>query len=257
MGSDNQSDLLGKKIFFLYPSAVIQNEIVFELIQQEFEAYIVKDHSKLRRVLKRYPDSILFVDIEEGLPEPEWESWIQGIMRDPATAGIEIGIISSKDNETIMRKYVTSVKVRAGYTVIQSEIKKTIQQLLEILYMFEAKGRRKYLRATSENEALATINMPFGTSYIKGIIKDISAAGLSCVFTEDPHLEKNSLCSDIQIKLLSALLKLEGIVFGARMDGLDKIYVLLFTQRIDPDVRIKIRKYIQHNMQAKMNAELR
>jgi hypothetical protein len=256
MYSDNgHSSLLGKKIFFLCPSAVVQNEIVFELIQQEFEAYIVRDQVKLRRVLKRYPDSIVFVDIDEGMPEKEWEGWIQELME--AAANVKIGVISSNNTETLMRKYVTSVKVHAGYTVIESEIKKTIQQLLEILHMFEAKGRRKYLRATSENEALATINMPFDSSYIKGTIKDISAVGLSCIFTPDPKLGKNTLYSDIQIKLQSVLLKVEGIIFGSRMDGLDKIYVLVFTQRINPDVRIKIRKYIQHNIQAKMDAELR
>ncbi|MDR2028510.1 MAG: pilus assembly protein PilZ, partial [Treponema sp.] len=61
----------------------------------------------------------------------------------------------------------------------------------------------------------------------------------------------------IQIKLQSMLLKAEGIVFGSRMDGLEKIYVILFTQRIDPDVRVKIRKYIQSNLQAKMDGELK
>jgi hypothetical protein len=49
----------------------------------------------------------------------------------------------------------------------------------------------------------------------------------------------------------------EGIVFGSRTDhGGEKVYVILFTQRIDPDVRIKIRKYIQQNLQNKMNADL-
>jgi len=38
---------------------------------------------------------------------------------------------------------------------------------------------------------------------------------------------------------------------------LEKIYVVLFTQRIDPEVRIKIRKYIQRNLQNKMDFELR
>ena len=36
-----------------------------------------------------------------------------------------------------------------------------------------------------------------------------------------------------------------------------KIYVVLFTQRIDPDVRTRIRKYIQQNLQVKMDTELK
>ena len=70
-------------------------------------------------------------------------------------------------------------------------------------------------------------------------------------------MAKNTLFQNIQIKLQSMLLKVEGIVFGARMDGPSKIYVILFTKRIDPEIRTKIRKYIQQNLQTKMDAELK
>ena len=52
------------------------------------------------------------------------------------------------------------------------------------------------------------------------------------------------------------LIKVEAIAFGSRTDGGEKSYVLLFTQRIDPDVRVKIRKYIQVNLQNKMDSEI-
>ncbi|MDR2028911.1 MAG: PilZ domain-containing protein [Treponema sp.] len=257
MSNGNQSDLLGKKIFFLHPSAVIQNEIVFELIQQEFEAYIIRDQNGVIRLLKRYPDSLVFVNIDEGLSEPDWEKWIRNVIADPALADIKVGIVSAKNDEALMRKYIASVKIQGGYTVIKSDINKAVRQLLEILHVFDAKGRRRFLRATSENETLTTINIPHNNTYVNGVIKDISSTGLSCSFSEDPKLEKNSLCQDIQIKLQSVLLKLEGIVFGSRMDGLNKIYVVVFTQRIDPSVRVKIRKYIQGNIQAIIDAELK
>jgi hypothetical protein len=81
--------------------------------------------------------------------------------------------------------------------------------------------------------------------------------GLSCVFDEDPGLEKNSLCQNVQIKLQSMLLKIEGIVFGFRFDGDTKIYVIVFTQRTDPSVRTKIRIYAHNVMQARLDAEFK
>jgi hypothetical protein len=81
--------------------------------------------------------------------------------------------------------------------------------------------------------------------------------GVSCAFEQDPELTKNALFKDIQVRLQTMLLKVEAIVFGSRMDGNEKIYVLLFTQRINPDVRTKIRKYIQLNLQSKMDKDLR
>jgi hypothetical protein len=256
---DRNSEILGRKIFFLYPSAVIQNEIAPDLIQQEYEVYIVRNHTTLRRVLRTYPDSIVFVNINDQLPEKDCEAWIRGIMRDPATASVKIGVLSSEANEGLERKYINSVGIGGGYTVIKikSDISKAIIKLMEILKALDARGRRKYIRAATEQDTQATLNVPYDGQYINGVIKDISVAGLSCTFEKNPQFEKNTLCKDIQIRLQSMILKTEGIIFGSRTDGLATVYVLLFTQRIDPDVRAKIRKYIQTLLQARMDLLLK
>jgi hypothetical protein len=254
---NNISDITGKKIFFLYPSAIIQNEIAAELIQQEFEVYIVRDHTGLRRILKKYPDSIVFANIDDHMDEKSWEAWVRGTMGDAATANVGIGILSTMDDTALSRKYVNLIKVKCGFIQIKKDIKPGIIQLIEILRLVDAKGRRKYIRATTDNESLTTINLPHDGDFVKGIIKDISVAGFSCAFPIDPLIEKNSLIKDIQIKLQSVILKAEGIVFGSRMDGITKIYVIIFTQRTDPDVRVKIRKYIQLNLQAKLDAAMK
>ena len=256
-GENSQSDLLGKKIFFLYPSAVVQNEVIAELIQQEYEVYIVKDHDALKRVLKRHPDSIVFADIDERLNEKEWEAWIRWAVGSDEIPTVKIGILSANDDENIRRKYINSLQVQAGFTILKSDLSNSIRQLMEILKALDAKGRRKYIRATTDNEAMTTINFPLNGTFINGVIKDISVVGLSCTFAEDPDLAKNTLFKDVQVKLQSMLLKVECIAFGSRMDGLNKIYVVLFTQRIDPDVRTRIRKYIQQNLQSKMDQELK
>jgi hypothetical protein len=256
MDHDN-SEILGKKIFFLYPSAIIQNEIAADLTQQEYEVYLVKNHLALHRVLKQFSDSMVFVNIDDGISEKEWEAWIRGVMSDPATASVGIGILSAAANETLQRKYITSVQVKCGYTVIKPDISKAIVQLMEFLTHFNARGRRKYIRVSTDAEAQATINIPFNNQYIRGTIKDISVAGLSCILDHDPEFKKNTLCKDIQIRLQSMILKIEGIIFGFRMDGNARVNILLFTQRIDPDVKAKIRKYMQSILQEKMDALLK
>jgi len=249
------SDILGKKIFFLYPSAVVQNRITEELIQQEYEVYVIKDHIKLRRLLKKYPDSVVFGNIFEGMAENEWEAWIRGVQADADTSKVKIGILSPAEDEKFTRKYLNDVKIQCGYTVIKSDLNIALKQLFDILKSVDAKGRRKYIRAITENETNTTVNIPQHGTFIHGSIKDISVVGLSCFFPDDPNFAKNSLHPDIQIKLQSTILKAEGIIFGSRMDGNTKIYVVLFTQRIDPETRARIRRYIQSNLQAKIDAE--
>jgi hypothetical protein len=254
MANENDANLSGKKIFFLNPTPFLQNEIGFELTQQEFEVYYVREHTNLKRVLKKFPESVVFVNLDSSLPEKEWEGWIRHILADPATTRTRFGVLSDLHNDQYEQKYMRALKLPCGYTVLsKSDPQKSVKQLIAALLSVDARGRRKYVRAASENDTQMTINIPHDSFYLKGVIKDISAVGISCTFQVDPELDKNTLCKDMQLKLQSTILKAEGIVFGSRPDGLSKIYVFLFTQRVDPEVRLKIRSYAQQVLQAKMN----
>jgi hypothetical protein len=254
---DNNSDLIGKKIFFLCPTISVQNRIVSALIQQEYEVYVAKNKEKIKKALSKYPDSIVLIDINEQMSEGEWDIWVTGIMEAPDMKGVSIGVVTSNDDEQIMRKFLLALKVPCGYTVVGHDIEKTITQLMAALQNVNAKGRRKYIRAIMEKgETTSTINLPVNGNFVNGVIKDISVVGISCTIEGNPDIAKNTLFKNIQVRLQTNLLKVEGILFGTRTDGLDTIYVILFTQRVDPDVRTKIRTYIQHTLQQKINPDL-
>jgi len=251
------SDIIGKKIFFLYPTNAVQNQIIAELIQQEYEVYIAKDKDKLKKTLRTYPDSIVFININEHMPEAEWDVWITGLMEAPDTKDVSVGIVTPNDEDSIKRKYLMAMKVPCGYTVMGYDLEKATTQIISILQTSGAKGRRKYIRAIIDRgETNATINLPVNGSFINGHLKDISVVGVSCTLDGNPEIPKNTLCKDIQLRLQTNLLKVEGIVFGSRVEEAETIYVILFTQRINPEVRTKIRKYIQQNLQSKMNFTL-
>jgi len=254
--TDGPVDIIGKKVFFLFPTVAVQNKIITELIQQEFEVYIAKNKDTIRRVIRAHKNSIVFVDINEHLKETEWETWITAVKNAPDTKDTAIGIVTANDDEKIKRKYLMSIKV-CGYTVLKFDLDKAIIHIIEILQNLKAKGRRKFIRATTTKDSNVTLNLSVNGSFKNGQIKDISVVGISCIIEDEPDIPKNTLFKDIQIKLQSTIIKVEGIVFGTRMEGEQKVYVILFTQRIDPDVRTKIRTYIQHNLQSKMDIELK
>ena len=257
MADKDKLDSLGRKVFFIYPSALTQNQVISELTQEEFEVYILKDEGKLKQALVANPDSIMFASINETLKENVWDELIRGIMQSPNTASVQIGIIASVNDEALKQKYLEQYKVPCGYTIIKSDFEDAIKRLVAILDRANAKGRRKYIRMVMEKEANTTVNLPMNGTYINGVIKDISVVGFSCVFPEDPGLAKNGFFGDMQLRLQSQLLKTEGIVFGTRVDGSEKVYVILFTQRTDPSVRTKIRKYIQSNLQNRLDQTLK
>ena len=253
-GGCSPSDITGKKVFFLYPTVSIQNQIITELIQQEFEVYVSRDCTRLARALKRYPDSIVFANIDDGIKPAEWEKWIATLRT--ALPNVCVGVFSASNDESKRDKFINDLHVKCGYIGLKVDMTKAVAVVLEILNKMDIKGRRKYLRASTEREATATVNIPLGGDYLNGAVKDISVVGISCIFENDPGLAKNELVKDIQIRLQTMLIKVEAVIFGSRVDGHQKIYVLIFTQRIDPDVRVKIRKYIQHNLQCKMDPEI-
>jgi hypothetical protein len=255
-GTDNAAEVVGKKIFFLYPTVVVQNRIIAELVQQEYEVYVAKNKDKLKRVLKKHPDSIVIIDINEHMPEKEWDLWITALLESSDTKTVSIGIVTSNEDEAIQRKYLMALKVPCGYTVLHTDLERTVSHLVSALQTVNAKGRRKYVRATTEREPNTTINLPWGGSYVHGRIKDVSVVGISCTLDGSPEISKNALIKNIQVKLQTNILKVEGIVFGSRAEGMETVYVILFTQRTDPDVRTKIRKFIQHTLQSKMDFEL-
>jgi len=257
MAEGGNSGSFGKKVFFLHPSALVQNQVVSELAQEEFEVYILKDEAKLRQALDMYPDSIVFASINETMKEDAWDKLVRTILGDPDNNSIKVGIIASVNNEEIKKKYLEQYKVQCGFTVIKSDFNEAVKRLIEILNGADAKGRRKFLRFLIDKDTKTTVNLPMNGTYVNGLIKDISVVGFSCVFDVDPNLTKNGLFDDIQIRLQSQLVKAEGIVFGSRMDGEEKCYVILFSKRTDPSVRTKIRKYIQSSLQHNMEKELK
>ncbi|MDR3172855.1 MAG: pilus assembly protein PilZ [Treponema sp.] len=253
--NEDTVDILGKKVFFLYPSAMIKNTIIQELIQQEYEVYVVKNHEALLRYLKRDSAAVVFININEGLDKVRWEEWVRSVLGSGGASQIRIGILTNTNDDALRNKFVSEIGVQCGFTVVKSDVSVALRQILESLRVAEAKGRRKYLRAGKEIGA--SINLPMNNTFVNGQVKDISAVGFSCVLDQNPTLAKNALLQNIQLKLQGRILKVEGIVYGSRDEGQDRCYVFIFTQRVDSDTRAKIRESIQQHLQARMDEELK
>jgi len=247
---------LGRKVFFLHPSALLQNRIIDELAQEEFEVYVIKDALKIKQALEFYPNSILIASISEAMKESAWIELLRGIHENPLTGKVDIAFITSSGDEETMKRYKEQFDFNCGYIIVKSDIEKAIRQIVIVLNNVNAKGRRKFIRLVTDKDK-TTVNLPINGVFKNGHIKDISIVGFSCVFDEDPALPKNGFFGDIQLRLQGQLLKVEGIVFGSRADENEKVYVFLFTKRVDGDIQSRIRKFIQANLQSKMDEGLK
>jgi len=246
----------GKKVFFLYPHSVIQEDLITHIIQNEFEVYLVNDHRKLLSLLKKYNNSILFINIDERLKESEWEEYIRSIMNNETTTGVQIGILTYNEDKELARKYLMDLMVPGGYIQLKLGLKESTKIILKTLMANEAKGKRKFVRAYCPKGIATEFNVQMAGSMYEGTIKDISSAGMAVYFNKSVDLPPRTELSKIQLKLRSRIVMVSGIVVGMREDQGNKMYVVLFNKFISTDAKQRISTFIYRTLQAEMQREL-
>lgn len=247
----------GKKVFFLYPHSVIASDLVDELIRYEYEVYTLKDYRKVKLLLKKYTNSILFINIDEVLDEREWFEFTESIVNGPEFAGTQVGIVTYNENESLAQKYLMELFVPCGFIQLKLGKDQSRNIILKTLEVNECKGQRKYIRATSRNRSTATFNVNIQNELLTGYVNDISSVGMSCVFDSNTVLRKNAILRKVQLKLHGKLILVDGIVFGSRKLDEDTIlFVVMFTNSLSDDNKSKIHKFIGQTMQEEIESEI-
>lgn len=248
----------GKKVFFLYPHSVIESDLLHDFIKNEYEIYTLKDHRKVKLLLKKYEDSILFINIDEHLNEQEWYEYVESITESDEYKGVQIGILTYNENTDLQQKYLLELSVTCGFIQLKLGKEDSKNIILKTLEANESKGKRKYIRATSTNSRRSTFNFKLGTELKTGIVNDISSVGMSCLFNEPIELKKNALLPKMQLKLNGRLILVDGIVFGSRkISNKETLFVIMFTNSIKEDSKAKIHKYIGEVIQENMDLEVK
>ncbi len=209
-----ESGVLGKKVLFLYPPPVLTN-VVEELARREFEVYLIGNHDKARLYLAAEPESIVFVNIDDGLPEPDWENWVRGLHDDGKTAGVGVGIISLNDDQELKTKYLMDLQVQCGYVTLKIGAAKSAEILARTLEANEARGKRRFVRArTMPGTTLCAA--AFEGSTLRGEIRDFSIAGMAVQFEGGAALKAGTVLRAMAITIKGGRLSIDGVVVAHR-----------------------------------------
>jgi len=250
---EQQPDAQGKKIFLLYPHSVIRDDMLDLLIMAGYETYTLFDEKKARKLLLKFPGSIMFINIDEGLNEKEWETYIRDIMTDPQTDKTRLGIMSYNQDRDLMQKYLMELAIHCGYIQIKLGLQESTKIILGALEANEARGRRKYIRAECQEDINATMNYKGDSGIYHGKILDISSAGVAARFDKIENLPPNSVLHEVQLKLRGGLVLVDMIFVGQRKD--DKhTYILLFDPKMSKESKLVIHRYIKQCLQKYIDA---
>lgn len=249
----------GRKVFFLYPHAIIR-DLIKDIIRNEYEVYIVEDHERLKALLGRYKTAIVFINIEERLKEEEWETYIRDLLANPTTQGIGIGVLTYFDRgKALTERYLMELGVNCGFIRLKTDLAKCKDIILRTLEANEARGKRRFVRGMT-NPRLDTFNAVVGTSRYSGKVLDVSIAGMACQFTGlAQRLTVGMELKDIQLVLRGARCQIEGrIIRIDRRGGDSDIYILLFlAESLKPAIKDKIHAFIQVCLQDEIEQEMK
>jgi hypothetical protein len=240
---------LGKKVFFLYPHKIVEEYIHLFLIKNEFEVYLVNDHRNFEQILLKYPNSVIFINIDEVLSEAEWIQYVQNLLQ--KIPSLVISIFSIYQNPELEKKLVNLLGRQAELISLRAGMEKTRQLILDLLVAQEARGRRRYLRYHPQ-AGQATLNLKYLGQVITGTIYDISSVGISMAFDENfLDLAENTRLKDVQIVFKGIRIKVDMVVTIKRAQpGKKTTYVMLFDQNTLPTDKEKIHTCILRGLQS-------
>jgi hypothetical protein len=245
----DSSDSSGKKVFLLYPHSVIREEMLDDLIMNGFETYTLFDHKKAVKILERFPGSSMFINIDTGISENEWEAYIKSIQENPKTRETRLGILSYNQDKSLMEKYLMDLNVPCGYIQLKLGIQESTLIIHNALHANEVNGRRKYLRAFCEDEPRATMNYKSDEGFFQGKILDISVAGIAAKIPKFPGYKPHALLAGVQLNLKGALVMVDAILVGKRGDRPD-VYIMLFDpSKMKLSGKQVIHHFIKQNLQ--------
>ena len=250
---EKQADTKGRKTFLLYPHSVIRDEMLDLLIMAGYETYTIFDEKRARKLLVKFPGSIMFINIDEGLKENEWEAYIRGILEDPKTNSTCLGIMSYNQDRDLMQKYLMELAIPCGYIQLKLGLQESTKIILGALEANEARGMRKCIRAYCQDDINATVNYKEDAGIYHGKILDISSAGIAAEFEKFTRRSYNSILRSVQLKLRGGLVMTDMILMGQRSDNKD-VYILLFDPKLSTENKLIIHRYIKQCLQKYIDA---
>jgi len=255
--SNNSKNVIGKKVFFLYPHSIIHDELFNTIIENEYEAYILKNYKKAALLLSRYNNSILYINIDTELKEAEWIEYVKVLKSASATKDVQIGIMTFYENKELEEKYLLEIGVSCGFIKLKLGLEDCKKIILKTLEASEAKGRRKFIRVFCENKFIASFNIKVNNGIFTGSIIDISSVGMACSFDDDKKIkiEEGTTLNDIQLRLKGILCKAMGKIAVVRKSE-PLVYVIMFDIEKMKHERDKIHNFIRIMLQEYIEKEL-
>lgn len=229
MGSWNPA--FGRKVIFINPGFILKNQIIPDLLAMEYEVYYTEEPRYTKTLLKNFPDSICFFDIDSGMSEDEYLHLILSLEQDPAFSNVLFGVISRRIGTT-KRNFLTNVQLAAGYLPRGSNRDEMLNAIAAICDLNDVKGRRQYVRISIPEGSGAVFSCVINGTQMRLPIKDISTCGFACdaVGLSKEDFTVNSIITG-KLILGQLVLLCNAVLYALNPTSVSVILVFLFAAK--------------------------
>lgn len=247
-GADANSEIAGRKIFFVHPPTWIRDDLILGMVKLGYKTYVTEESRGLRKLVSLYPGSLVFANVDKGAKGFDWLKVLASMNDLFREKDIRLGILSEDNRKDTIKRYLSAVSAPCGYIVMKNARKEIVSRITTQAARQKARGRRTQVRARCF-DGNATVNVKYGGEHHAGRVLDISGVGAACVIPGlDELLRKDDWISDIQLKLNSRICTLSGKVVGIRTES-EKTFVLVFDEARSDSVEDKIYAFVQETIQ--------
>jgi hypothetical protein len=239
------------RIYFVHPDSTVRDEVVPLLVRNEYEAYALDNHDALASLVQS-DQSIVYADIDNGMGENEWQELIVELTQQFSAPQLRVGVLSA-DNQTVQNWKSSNLDLQAGCVPIQSGVTGTL--LIKLLQRFAAKGKRQHVRARCGQRFPISFNVKINDSVYTGTVQDISGAGMTCRFQEEPNLTPNSYLSHILVTARDLRCNVSGTVVGAPNQD-PSLQLVMFDKSVSSTDESKLYEIIRGCLQACLQEEI-
>ena len=247
-----ENPVFGRKIFFITPPPNVFPFVTNKLRAMEYEVYVISNWRFAREVLKKNPDSICFINIDEqSLSSKGWLSFIRSINEDEELKSTIVGVLSSRSRRTERELFLSKVTLDAGYIVTSVGNVELVNSIQGVLDVNGAKGRRQYVRANTANNPMAQIICELNNQVLTMQLLDISTVGFACGVSneESSSFVKNALLKNFTLRLEKQQISSSAVVFAIKPGESFTTLVLLFLPNQLPQNKIAIQEFIAKTLE--------
>lgn len=253
--NSNEEMVYGRRVYFLCPHDAVRNDLVFKIIQNEFEVYTLDDPDIAREIVAD-TSSILFINVDAPDPGDSWADYVIGLKAGEEFSRLGIGIVTSRNSRDLRELYIMQIGVDCGVVTLQPGMDNVAHVVLEILRSNDAVGRRNSVRVNCADDPDIQCSLETSGESLTAKVLNLSSQGLACVgFSPRPPRDREYF-HRILLDLHGEEVSLSGRFFDMRpVDG-GFLYVIMYDRAVASEERGKVHKFVQQRLQQTVNTRL-